>query len=127
RLAVFLFFPCLAANPTAPRSAPPGPSAMLPPRACPLLTLLSAPPPCPAGELRLHPADIPLTGPRATQQLLLVEEESGRATADRTSGAKFVSADAKVASVDDRGMVRPVGDGETVITATANGKTASAK
>jgi hypothetical protein len=80
-----------------------------------------------AGELRLYPTDIPLTGPRATQQLLLVEEEGGRVVADRSAGTTFSSADPKVAAVDEAGIVRPVGDGETVITATADGKTATAK
>ena len=83
--------------------------------------------PCAAGELKLYPADIALAGPRATQQILLVEEDSGRAVTDRTAAAKFTSADAKVATVDETGLVTPVGDGETTITATANGKTAAAK
>jgi hypothetical protein len=80
-----------------------------------------------AGELRLYPAEIPLTGPRAAQQLLVVDEEAGAAVADRTAGAKFISADPKVAAVDETGLVTPVGDGATTITATVHGQSATAK
>jgi hypothetical protein len=91
-----------------------------------LLTLLLAVP-CIAGELKLYPTDIPLVGPRAIQQLSLVDEEAGRTTADFTAAAKFTSADVKIAVVDETGLVKPVADGETTITATANGKSASTK
>jgi hypothetical protein len=80
-----------------------------------------------AADPKLYPAEIPLTGPRATQQLLVVDEDAGRVVADFTSTAKFASADAKVAIVDETGLVKPIGDGETTITATANGKSATAK
>jgi hypothetical protein len=80
-----------------------------------------------AGELKLYPADIPLVGPRAVQQLVLVDEEAGRAIADQTDAAKFAVADPKVAIVDQTGLVKPVGDGETIITATVNGKSAIAR
>lgn len=83
--------------------------------------------PCTAGELKLHPVSVSLIGPRASQQMLLVEEDASRVEADRTSVAKFTSADAKVAVVDDAGRVTPVADGETTITATANGMSATAK
>jgi hypothetical protein len=82
--------------------------------------------PAVAAELKLYPTEIPLTGPRATQQLLLIEDDGGRVIADRTAGAKFASGNASVATVDGDGLVRPVGDGETTITATANGKSATA-
>jgi hypothetical protein len=80
-----------------------------------------------AGDLRVYPADVPLTGPRATQQLLVVAESDGRAVADHTATATFRSSNPAVASVDEAGMVRPVGDGEAIVTATANGHTATAK
>jgi hypothetical protein len=89
--------------------------------------LLLAAVPASAADLKLYPADVPLTGPRAAHQLLLVEEDGGNAVADRTAGAKFSVADSRVAAVDDTGLVRPVGDGETTVTATANGKSATAK
>ena len=37
--------------------------------------------PCVAGELKLYPPVVPLTGPRASQQLLLLEEDNGRTVA----------------------------------------------
>ncbi len=83
--------------------------------------------PCVAGELKLYPPVMPLTGSRASQQLLLLEEESGRAIAERTTGAKFVSADSKIATVDVTGLVKAIGDGETTITANSNGQSATAK
>ena len=105
-----------------------GPRVMLPLRIC---LVLSIGPlvgyPGLAADLKLYPADIPLTGPRTAQQLLLVDEEGGRTVADRTAGAKFTSANPKIAVVDETGLVTPVDDGETTVTATANGKTATAK
>ncbi|HET6575677.1 MAG TPA: DUF1553 domain-containing protein [Fimbriiglobus sp.] len=88
-----------------------------------LLTAFSAS----AADLRVYPANVPLTGPRATQQLLVVSEANGRAVTDRTTAAKFRSSNPAVASVDEAGVVRPVGDGEATITATADGHTATAK
>jgi hypothetical protein len=82
---------------------------------------------CPAAELKLYPSDVPLAGPRATQQLLAVEDDAGQTVADRTATARFNSTNPNVATVDASGLVRPVGDGETTITATANGRTAAAK
>jgi Protein of unknown function (DUF1553)/Protein of unknown function (DUF1549) len=80
-----------------------------------------------AAELKLYPADIRLTGPRAAQQLLLVEEEQGATIGDRTLGSKFVCVNTSIAVVDDSGWVRAVGDGETTITATSNGKSATSR
>jgi hypothetical protein len=92
-----------------------------------LLCTIGAAAPCGASELKVYPAEIPLTGPRAAQQLLVVDDEAGRTVADRTAGAKFASADPKIAIVDEAGLVTPKGDGETTITATANGKSATAR
>src|SRR5262245_44209970 len=92
-----------------------------------LLCFAGAAAPCCATELRIYPAEIPLTGPRSGQQLLVVEDEAGRTIADRTAGARFVSADPKIAIVDEAGLVTPKGDGETTISATANGKSATAR
>ena len=78
-------------------------------------------------DLKVHPEAVSLAGPRAIQQLLLVEETAGRATADRTRGATFTSSNTAVAIVDATGLVRPVGDGEALISATSDGRTATAK
>lgn len=96
-------------------------------RFCALLFTVALAVPGAAGELRIYPMEIALAGPRATQQVLLVEEDAGRAVGDRTAGAKFASADSKIAVVDETGLVTPAGDGETTITASVNGKNATAK
>jgi hypothetical protein len=80
-----------------------------------------------AGELRVEPSAVTLHGPKASHRLLVAATESGRAIADRSAEATYSSADPKVAIVDAAGVVRPVGDGETVVTATADGRTATAK
>lgn len=91
----------------------------------PLLLLLSAP--ALADTLAVSPSAVALTGSRAEQRVLVVGETAGRATADHTAKAKFASANPKVATVDAGGNVRAAGNGETTVTATANGQTASAK
>jgi len=83
--------------------------------------------PASAAELKLLPADVMLTGPHASQRLILVAEEDGKVVADRTPDAKFASSQPAVATVDERGVVRPVADGEAVITATHRDKEATAK
>lgn len=80
-----------------------------------------------AAELQLLPTETSLTGPRAQQQLSVVDSSSGKAIADLTSSAKFVSSNPRVAVVDGTGLVRPVGDGETTIVASVDGRTARSK
>ena len=80
-----------------------------------------------AADLRVYPTDVPLTGPRASQQLLVVDEETGRTVADHTAVAKFTSSNPRVAAVDANGVVRPVADGEAIVTAAVGGRTAAAK
>ena len=83
--------------------------------------------PLQAADLRLHPADISLTGAKAGQQLLVVEEEKGQAIAERRGGIVFSSSNPKVAVIEE-GRVRAVGDGEAIVTArSADGKQAEAK
>src|SRR6516225_8709571 len=80
-----------------------------------------------AAELNLLPTDVTLTGPHASQRLILVSEDGGKVVADRGPDAKFTSSQPAVATVDDRGVVRPVADGEAVITATHGDRQATAK
>ena len=47
-------------------------------------------------------------------------------TGDKTTAAKFASSDSAIATVDEKGVVHPVTDGEATITATVDGKTSSA-
>ena len=80
-----------------------------------------------AADLRIAPDTVPLVGPTASQQLLVLEVADGRATGDRTGIAKFASDKPTIATVDAEGIVRPVGNGDATITATVNGKTTTAK
>ncbi len=83
--------------------------------------------PLAAAEWKLLPADVTLTGPHASQRLIFVSEDGGHAAADRSPDAKFTSSKPGVATVDERGVVRPVGDGEAVITATHGDAQATAR
>jgi hypothetical protein len=80
-----------------------------------------------AADIKLLPADVPLTGPHARQQLLVLSELGGQFVADLTDKAKFTSSNPAVVTVDETGLVRAAGDGEAVITATADGKQAIGK
>lgn len=80
-----------------------------------------------AAELRFLPAEISITGPGATQSLLLVEEENGQTIADRYRDGCVSSSNPKVAAIEN-GRVKAVGNGEATLTAMgADGKTATAK
>jgi hypothetical protein len=62
-----------------------------------------------------------LAGPGRTQQLLVVEEENGRAVRDVTANANFVASGDRV-KVDAAGTIAAVGPGEFSIAVTAGGK-----
>jgi hypothetical protein len=79
-----------------------------------------------AAEWKLLPADVTLTGPHASQRLIFVSEDGGKVVADRSPDAKFISSQPAVATIDERGVVRPVADGEAVITATHGDRQATA-
>ena len=89
-----------------------------------LWLLLLAPAMAAAQSLVILPAKVELNGPEAHQQLI-AEATAGRYQEDSTRAAEWRSADPKIATVDKTGMVRPAGDGETTITASANGQSAS--
>src|SRR5262249_48892350 len=80
-----------------------------------------------AAELKILPADVTLTGPHASQRLLVLAEDKGQMVGERTPQAKFTSSRPAVATVDAAGVVRAAGDGEATITATAEGKQATVK
>jgi hypothetical protein len=79
-----------------------------------------------AAELKVLPAEVPLAGPHASQRLLVLTGDGSHVTGDRTAQTKFTSSNPAVATVDAAGVVRPVGDGEATVTATADGMTATA-
>jgi hypothetical protein len=90
----------------------------------PLLVLLGAAPAL-AADLRVYPTEVAISGPNRTQQLLVVLEENGRVVADLTATAKFTPSDPKVATVSPAGLVTAAGAGETTVTATADGRSAT--
>jgi hypothetical protein len=78
-----------------------------------------------AADLRVLPQEVQLTGRNATQRVRVFAEEKGKLIADRSDDAKFASSNAKVATVDESGVVQAVGDGAATIIATHDGKQAS--
>jgi hypothetical protein len=80
-----------------------------------------------AADIKIQPAEVTLTGPYASQRLLVLAEENGQVVGEQTPQAKFTSSKPSVATVDAAGIVRASGDGETTITATVEGKQATVK
>lgn len=83
--------------------------------------------PAPAGELRVYPPEVAVSGPNRVQQLLVVEEHDGRVVADHTAAATFTTSNAATATVDATGLVTAVGTGEATVTATVGGRSVTAK
>src|SRR5438270_5211148 len=74
-----------------------------------------------AADLQVLPTDVVLTGPTASQRLLVLSVANGKVVADLTEKAKFTSSNPGVASVDKTGIVKAVGDGQTLITSSVRG------
>lgn len=86
--------------------------------------LLGLWPAAPAADLVLLPESVTLTGPEAYHRLLAVERQGSEITGD-APGVTFSVGDEKIAKVEN-GIIRPVGDGATTVTATAaDGRSAS--
>jgi hypothetical protein len=71
-------------------------------------------------KLVILPPSVELAGPEARQQLV-AEATVNDHDEDWTRSAEWSSSDPKIAMVDKDGTVRPVGDGQAVITVKANG------
>src|SRR5262249_26345251 len=82
--------------------------------------------PVAAADLHVQPSEVVLTGPQASQRLLVVAVEGDVIVGDHTAQAKFVSSNPAVATVDAAGVVRAAGDGTATITGTHEGKQATA-
>src|SRR2546426_9771070 len=78
-----------------------------------------------AGNLKILPGSIELTGPEARHQLL-VEADLSDHQEDLTRKAQWKSSNLNVATVDAGGLVSPVSDGEATITGSAEGSTVTA-
>ncbi len=88
-----------------------------------LLFLVNAATAEPGAEFKILPPQPVLTGPHATQQLVVEDFRNGQFVGDVTAKAKFASSDLQVAEVSDSGVVAPVGDGTATIRAEVDGRT----
>jgi hypothetical protein len=100
---------------------------------CPIIPIaaaLIAAMPLPAQSapdaIALLPPTIELTGPQASQRLLVEAIQGETTVGDVTAGAIFNSSDPNVARVTGDGRVIPTGNGAATITAERDGKTADA-
>lgn len=78
-----------------------------------------------APSLVVLPASVTLTGPKASQRLV-VEARREAFVGDLTAKARWASSNPKVAVVDATGRVRPVADGTATLTAVVDGRKAFA-
>jgi Protein of unknown function (DUF1553)/Protein of unknown function (DUF1549)/Bacterial Ig-like domain (group 2) len=78
-------------------------------------------------EIRIAPDDIALTGPQASQRVLVLNTGAGLIDADRTGHAKFSSSNPAIATIDETGVVHAKGDGEATITARVGNDQATVK
>ena len=79
-----------------------------------------------AQTLAIYPKDVALSTAESRQQLIL-QAAVGDHEEDWTKQARWTSSNSSIAAVDAAGVVAPVGDGEAIVTATANGKTATVR
>jgi hypothetical protein len=92
-----------------------------------LLTAALLVPGQPAASLQIQPGAVTLTGPAATQRLIVLRVEKGEVVADVTGRAEFFSANPKIAMIEEGGVLKAIGDGETTISAAAEDMRASIK
>src|SRR5688572_7790092 len=78
-------------------------------------------------SLQIHPPAVTLTGPQATQRIIVTRLEDKTNVGDATQGAEFFSSNPKVAVIDENGVITAVGDGETNISASRDDLRASIK
>ena len=78
-------------------------------------------------SLQIHPAAVTLTSPQATQRLSVLRVEKNEVVEDVTSRTEFFSLNPKVVAIDEGGILRAVGDGETSVSASSNDMSATIK
>ncbi|HJT79183.1 MAG TPA: DUF1549 domain-containing protein, partial [Gemmataceae bacterium] len=86
--------------------------------ACPMVASAEAP----FVKVEPDPAAVCLDGPLAAYTLLVNGQRADGRVVDLTRGARFASADPRVATVSDTGRVAGVADGATTVTITAAGR-----
>jgi len=72
-------------------------------------------------ELRVTPERVPLRGPESSQQVLLTEVTS-TGLQDRTRQATYRVSDSSIAVVENRGLLRPRGEGSTELLVSYGGE-----
>jgi Protein of unknown function (DUF1553)/Protein of unknown function (DUF1549) len=92
-----------------------------------VVSVRAEPPKAPLQKLIVYPDAIDLTGPRDEQQLGVLGEYADGRRQELSREAAFKSGDAKIVTIDAQGIVRPVKDGQTTLTITANGVKAKVK
>jgi hypothetical protein len=83
------------------------------------------PPKVPLKALTIYPAAVTLDGPRDEQRLGVLGDYADGRQWDWSRQAKFSSSAPEVAVVDGTGVLRPVGDGQAIITVHAGGQNAT--
>ncbi len=85
--------------------------------------LIAADDPPSAGPIVAHPAAIDLRHHRQVQSLQLLGSTADGYSLDLRTPAQLTIADPKIAKIDDKGLIRPVANGETQLTAVVAGQT----
>src|SRR4051812_46156338 len=85
--------------------------------------LLAADDPPPAGPITAHPASILLRHHRQVQWLQLLGASADAYSLDLRGAAQLTIADPKIAVIDDKGLIRPVANGDTQLTVVVAGQT----
>jgi hypothetical protein len=80
------------------------------------------PPPAPAGPVTVLPATLNLRHARQPHALQVLGTTADGYSVDLRDQARFTSADPRIAEVDERGWVRPVGSGNTTIAVAVAGQ-----
>jgi hypothetical protein len=80
-----------------------------------------------ASDFGSSPQDLRLRGADARQQLLVTAQCADGRLRDFTKHAHYEASPANIVRIDEGGLLRPLGDGTTTVTATADGKTAQLK
>ena len=83
------------------------------------------PRPASAGDLKIYPPEVLLSAEHPSQHIVVVEEEQGRAVADRTSQSQWSLSEANVVRIEKGNRLVAAGNGETTVTASIGPRRAS--
>ena len=79
-----------------------------------------------AQTLRIHPAQITLSGPESSDQITVLLNQPDGTSRDVTRSARFVLSDPSLAAISPSGRLEPLRDGQLQLTAETGGLTAQA-